>query len=69
MSGALPTDGPKLSEYRPLLLSIAYRMIGSVAEAADTLDTAAELAKGCPTLLHGGMVEVRPFCEGIPGMK
>jgi hypothetical protein len=36
---------------------------------ADTLDTAAELAKGCPVLLHGGVVEVRPFWSGVPGIK
>jgi hypothetical protein len=28
---------------------------------AETLDAAAELAKGCPILLRGGSVEVRPF--------
>jgi len=28
---------------------------------ADSLDTAAELAKGCPVLLRGGTVEVRPL--------
>jgi len=28
---------------------------------ADSLDTAAELAKGCPLLLRGGTVEVRPL--------
>jgi hypothetical protein len=28
---------------------------------ADTLDAAAELAKGCPGLLAGGAVEVRPL--------
>jgi hypothetical protein len=33
---------------------------------ADKLDTAAELAKGCPVLQHGGTVEVRPFFEGHP---
>jgi hypothetical protein len=42
---------------------------GYVNLEADTLDTAAELAKGCPILLHGGLVEVRPFWEGVPGMK
>jgi hypothetical protein len=31
---------------------------------ADTLDAAAELAKGCPVLLRGGTVEVRPL-EGF----
>jgi hypothetical protein len=28
---------------------------------ADTLDAAAELAKGCPIFLRGGSVEVRPL--------
>ncbi len=28
---------------------------------ADSLDAAAELAKGCPGLIHGGRVEVRPL--------
>jgi hypothetical protein len=28
---------------------------------ADSLDTAAEFAKGCPVLLRGGTVEVRPL--------
>src|SRR5215469_7058323 len=37
---------------------------GYVNVEADTLDSAAELAKGCPVLLHAGMVEVRPFWEG-----
>jgi hypothetical protein len=40
---------------------------GYVNVQADTLDTAAELAKGCPVLQHGGRVEVRPFFEGHPG--
>jgi hypothetical protein len=31
---------------------------------ADSLDAAAELAKGCPVLLTGGRVEVRPM-EGF----
>jgi hypothetical protein len=30
---------------------------------ADTLDDAAELAKGCPILLGGGSVEVRPLFD------
>ena len=30
---------------------------------ADTLAAAGELAKGCPILLQGGSVEVRPFWE------
>ena len=32
---------------------------------ADTLDAAAELAKGCPIFLRGGSVEVRPL-QGLP---
>jgi hypothetical protein len=31
---------------------------------ADSLDAAAQLAKGCPVLLTGGTVEVRPL-EGF----
>ena len=30
---------------------------------AETIDAAAELAKGCPALLTGGSVEVRPFFD------
>ena len=30
---------------------------------ADTIEAAAELAKGCPALLAGGSVEVRPFVD------
>jgi hypothetical protein len=40
---------------------------GYVAIEAATLDTAAELAKGCPVLQHGGRVEVRPFFDAHPG--
>jgi ketosteroid isomerase-like protein len=38
-----------------------HRVKGTLknGQQADTLDAAAELAKGCPILLHGGMVEVR----------
>jgi hypothetical protein len=34
----------------------------SIIQAA-TIDAAAELAKGCPALLTGGSVEVRPLAE------
>jgi hypothetical protein len=33
---------------------------------ADTIDAAAELAKGCPILLTGGKVEVRPLAGLAP---
>jgi hypothetical protein len=33
---------------------------------ADTIDAAAELAKGCPALLTGGKVEVRPLAGLAP---
>jgi hypothetical protein len=33
---------------------------------ADNLDAAAELAKGCPGLLSGGRVEVRPLAGFVP---
>ena len=47
------TDGPFIE---------AKEMVGGYAIVrADTLQTAAELAKGCPVLLTGGSVEVRPF--------
>jgi hypothetical protein len=35
---------------------------------ADTIDAAAELAKGCPALLTGGSVEVRPLAD-FPAKK
>jgi hypothetical protein len=34
---------------------------------ADTIETAAELAKGCPALLSGGSVEVRPLAGFTAG--
>ena len=34
---------------------------------ADTLDAAAEYARGCPILLRGGSVEVRPLWDTAPG--
>ncbi len=40
---------------------------GYVNLQADTIDAAAELAKGCPVLQHGGRVEIRPFFESHPG--
>jgi hypothetical protein len=40
----------------------AKEMVGGFSIVqADSLDDAAELAKGCPIFLGGGSVEVRPF--------
>ncbi len=52
-SKKIVTDGPFVE---------AKEIVGgfSIVEA-DTIDAAAELAKGCPALLHGGTVEVRPL--------
>ena len=50
------TDGPFVE---------AKEIVGGFSIVqADTLDAAAELAKGCPALLTGGKVEVRPL-EGF----
>jgi hypothetical protein len=56
-SKKLVTDGPFVE---------AKEIVGgfSIVEA-DTIDAAAELAKGCPALLHGGTVEVR----ALAGLK
>ena len=53
------TDGPYVE---------SKEVVGGYAIVqADTLDAAAELAKGCPILLRDGTVEVRPFWEVSPG--
>jgi hypothetical protein len=50
------TDGPFVE---------AKEIVGGFSIVqADTLDAAAELAKGCPVFLRGGTVEVRPL-EGF----
>lgn len=54
------SDGPLLEDRNVVR--------GYMNVEADNLDTAAELAKGCPVLLHGGLVEIRPFWEGVRGM-
>jgi hypothetical protein len=50
------TDGPFVE---------AKEIVGGYTVVqADDIDAAAEIAKGCPCLLMGGTVEVRPF-EGF----
>jgi hypothetical protein len=50
------TDGPFVE---------AKEIVGGFSIVqADTLDDAAEFAKGCPVFLRGGTVEVRPL-EGV----
>jgi hypothetical protein len=47
------TDGP-YAEIKEILL-------GVINVNADSIDEAVEVAKGCPVLLTGGTVEVRPI--------
>jgi hypothetical protein len=72
VSTALKTDGRVVNANRVVspgpFLEGRNVVRGYVNVEADTLDSAAEMAKGCPVLLHGGMVEVRPFWEGVPGI-
>ena len=52
------TDGPFLE---------AKEVVGGYSIVrADTIDAAAEFAKGCPILLTGGTVEVRQLAEIAP---
>jgi hypothetical protein len=72
VSTALKTDGRVVNAERVVspgaFLEGRNVVRGYVNVEADTLDSASEMAKGCPVLLHGGMVEVRPFWEGVPGI-
>jgi hypothetical protein len=53
------TDGP-FAETKEIIRGYAI-------VHADTLAAAGELAKGCPILIQGGSVDVRPFWEVAPG--
>jgi hypothetical protein len=72
-STALKTEGRVVNANQVVsdgpFLEASNVVRGYVNLEADTLDTAAKLAKGCPVLLHGSLVEVRPFWEGVPGME
>ena len=58
-AGKVVSDGPFIE---------VKEMVGGYAIVqAETLDAAAEHAKGCPILLRGGSVEVRPFWDASPG--
>jgi hypothetical protein len=53
VSAKVVTDGPFME---------SKEIVGGFSIIqADTLDAAAQLAKGCPALLVGGRVEVRPL--------
>ena len=53
VKGKVVTDGPFVE---------SKEIVGGFSIAqAETLDDAAELAKGCPIFLRGGSVEVRPL--------
>jgi hypothetical protein len=55
-AGKVVTDGPFVE---------AKEIVGGFSIVrADAIDAAAEIAKGCPCLLTGGKVEVRPL-EGF----
>ena len=55
-AGQVVTDGPFVE---------SKEIVGGFSIVqADALGAAAELANGCPVLLRGGTVEVRPF-EGL----
>jgi hypothetical protein len=47
------SDGP--------FIEVKEVVVGFSIVQADSLDAAAELAKGCPIFLRGGSVEVRPL--------
>src|ERR1051325_1705363 len=68
-STALKTEGRVVNARKAVtvgpLVEAGDVVRGYVNLQADTLDSAAELAKGCPVLLHGGSVEIRPFWEGV----
>jgi hypothetical protein len=72
VSTALKTDGVVVNAKRVVstgpFLEGRNVVRGYVNVEADTLESAAEMAKGCPVLLHDGIVEVRPFWEGVPGI-
>jgi len=52
-AGHVVSDGP--------FIEVKEIVGGFSLVQADTIDVAAELAKGCPILLRGGTVEVRPL--------
>jgi hypothetical protein len=57
-SPKLVTDGP---------FAESKELVGGFSIVrADTIEAAAELAKGCPGLLHDGTVEVRPLAGFVP---
>ena len=72
-STALKTEGRRVNANDGIsdgpLVEAGDVVRGYVNVEAETLDSAAELAKGCPVLLHGGSVEVRPFWRAVPGIK
>jgi hypothetical protein len=58
VSAKVVTDGPFVE---------SKEMVGGFSIVqADSIDAAAQLAKGCPALLVGGRVEVRPLAGYTP---
>ncbi len=50
------TDGP--------FVEIKEALAGFTIIKAESLEDATEMSKGCPILMYGGSVEVRPFFDG-----
>jgi hypothetical protein len=69
---ALAKDGrvvtPKLITDGPYIESKEF-VGGFTIVQADSIDAAAQIAKGCPVLLNGGKVEVRPLAGYTERMK
>lgn len=53
---SIVTDGP--------FVEIKEAIAGYSIIKAESLEDATEISKGCPILMYGGNVEVRPFFDG-----
>jgi hypothetical protein len=72
-STPLQNDGKTLRGHAKTLTDGPYAeakdlVSGVLIVTADSLDGAAELARGCPIFEYGGSVEVRPVMASMPSM-
>jgi len=58
-------DGERETVKKEAVLSGDLRVVSNIVLKADNLEDAVELAKQCPTLAHGGSVEVREIPNGV----